>query len=252
MTDKNPVILITGAGSGIGRAVAEKFAAKGYSVVATGRRLEALEDTLQQLPGDGDRHLAVSCDIGKPDQVNQLFTSIEDRYGRLDLLFNNAGRFTPAMAIEDISYEQWQETVDANLTGAFLCCQGAIRLMKKQQPQGGRIINNGSISAQAPRPMSAPYTSTKHAITGLTKSISLDCRPYHIACGQIDIGNAETPMTKKFSKGVPQANGQIAAEPVIDVHIVADAVYHMADLPLDANVQFMTIMATTMPFVGRG
>ena len=252
MTDKKPVILITGAGSGIGRAVADKFAAEGYSVVATGRTLETLEDTLQQLPGESDSHLAVACDIGKPDQVNRLFASIEERYGRLDVLFNNAGRFTPAMAIEDLPYEQWQETIDANLTGAFLCCQGAIRLMKKQQPQGGRIINNGSISAQAPRPMSAPYTSTKHAITGLTKSISLDCRPYRIACGQIDIGNAETPMTKKFSQGVPQANGQIAAEPVIDVQIVANAVYQMADLPLDANVQFMTIMATTMPFIGRG
>ncbi len=252
MTEKSPVILITGAGSGIGRAVAEKFAAEGYSVVATGRRLEPLEDTLQQLAGERDKHLAITCDIGKPGQVDQLFDSLEARYGRLDVLFNNAGRFTPAMAIEDLSYEQWQETVDANLTGAFLCCQGAIRLMKKQQPQGGRIINNGSISAQAPRPMSAPYTSTKHAITGLTKSISLDCRPYRIACGQIDIGNAETPMTRKMPQGVPQANGEIAAEPVIDVQLVADAVYQMADLPLDANVQFMTIMATTMPFIGRG
>lgn len=252
MTDTNPVILITGAGSGIGRAVASKFAGQGYSVVATGRNLETLEQTLQQLPGDIDKHLAISCDIGKPDQVGQLFARLEAQYGRLDVLFNNAGRFTPAMPIEDLSYEQWQETVDANLTGTFLCCQAAIRLMKKQQPQGGRIINNGSISAQSPRPMSAPYTSTKHAITGLTKSISLDCRPYRIACGQIDIGNAETPMTRKMPKGVPQANGEIAAEPVIDVQIVADAVYQMADLPLDANVQFMTIMATTMPFIGRG
>ncbi len=252
MAPSKPVILITGAGSGIGQAVAVKFAAEGYAVVATGRRLETLEQTLDSLQGDAGDHLALSCDIGKPDQVERLFAGIEEKYGRLDVLFNNAGRFTPAMAIEDLSFEQWQDTLDANLTGAFLCSQGAIRLMKKQQPQGGRIINNGSISSQAPRPMSAPYTSTKHAITGLTKCISLDCRPYSIACGQIDIGNAETPMTKKFSQGVPQANGDIAPEPVIDVTIVANAVYQMADLPLDANVQFMTIMATTMPFIGRG
>ena len=252
MAPSKPVMLITGAGSGIGQAVAVKFAAEGYAVVATGRRLETLEQTLDSLQGDAGDHLALSCDIGKPDQVERLFAGIEEKYGRLDVLFNNAGRFTPAMAIEDLSFEQWQDTLDANLTGAFLCSQGAIRLMKKQQPQGGRIINNGSISSQAPRPMSAPYTSTKHAITGLTKCISLDCRPYSIACGQIDIGNAETPMTKKFSQGVPQANGEIAPEPVIDVTIVANAVYQMADLPLDANVQFMTIMATTMPFIGRG
>ncbi len=252
MTDIKPVVLITGAGSGIGRAVAIKFAAEGYTVVATGRNLDTLQATLELCAGGAKEHLAVACDIGKPEQVTELFSTLEDRLGRLDVLFNNAGKFTPAVAIEDLTFDQWQSTVDANLTGAFLCCQGAIRLMKKQQPQGGRIINNGSISAQVPRPMSAPYTSTKHAITGLTKSISLDCRPYRIACGQIDIGNAATPMTRKMPQGVPQANGDVVPEPVIDVEIVADAVYRMADLPLDANVQFMTIMATTMPFIGRG
>ena len=252
MALNKPVVLITGAGSGIGQAVAVKFATEGYSVVASGRRMETLEETLARLAGEQDDHLAVSCDIGIPRQVDHMFAEIEEKYGRLDVLFNNAGIFIPATAIEDISFEQWQQTLDANLTGAFLCCQGAIRLMKKQQPQGGRIINNGSISAHAPRPMSTPYTTTKHAITGLTKCISLDCRPYHIACGQIDIGNAETPMTRKMTEGVPQANGQIAPEPVMDINIVANAVYQMADLPLDANVQFMTIMATTMPYIGRG
>lgn len=252
MNQIKPVVLITGAGSGIGQAVAIKFAAQGYAIVATGRNLDNLEETLLQCNGEPGDHLAMSCDIGKPDQVERLFVAIEAKFGRLDVLFNNAGRFTPAVAIEDLTFDQWQSTVDANLTGAFLCCQGAIRMMKRQQPQGGRIINNGSISAKAPRPMSAPYTATKHAITGLTKSISLDCRPYRIACGQIDIGNAETPMTKKMPQGVPQANGEVLPEPVIDVDIVANAVYQMADLPLEANVQFITLMATTMPFIGRG
>jgi NAD(P)-dependent dehydrogenase (short-subunit alcohol dehydrogenase family) len=246
------VALVTGAGSGIGRAVCHALFNDGYSVVLAGRHLDALQDTVELAKVDLARTLCVPTDVGKPDQVINLFTQAGETFGRLDLLFNNAGSFTPGIPMEELSYEQWQATVDVNLTGPFLCSQQAIRMMKAQTPKGGRIINNGSISAHAPRPFSAPYTSTKHAITGLTKSISLDCRNHNIACGQIDIGNAATPMTKAMPKGVPQANGERVAEPVMDVEHVAQAVLQMAALPLDTNIQFMTIMATKMPYIGRG
>ena len=252
MSDTLKVALVTGAGSGIGRAVCHALLAADYSVVLAGRRLEALEETVASSGCDSSLSLCVSTDVGKPEAVADLFAKIESKFGRLDLLFNNAGSFTPGIPMEDLTYEQWQQTVDVNLTGPFLCAQRAIRLMKSQQPKGGRIINNGSISAHTPRPMSAPYTSTKHAITGLTKSISLDCREHNIACGQIDIGNAATPMTEAMPKGVPQASGARAVEPVMDVKHVADAVVQMASLPLDTNVLFMTIMANRMPYVGRG
>jgi NAD(P)-dependent dehydrogenase (short-subunit alcohol dehydrogenase family) len=246
------VALVTGAGSGIGRAVCLSLLGAGYSVVLAGRRLEPLQETVVLSKADVARTLCVPTDVGKPEPVRRLFAEAEARFGRLDLLFNNAGSFTPGIAMEDLTYEQWQQTVDVNLTGPFLCAQQAIRMMKAQTPKGGRIINNGSISAHAPRPFSAPYTATKHAITGLTKSISLDCRNDNIACGQIDIGNAATPMTQAMPKGVPQANGERLPEPVMDVEHVAEAVLHMASLPLETNVQFMTIMATRMPFIGRG
>ena len=252
MAKESPIALVTGAGSGIGRAVCHSLLHAGYCVVLAGRRLEPLQESVSLAGVDADRTLCVPTDVGKPEPVRSLFEQIESRFGRLDLLFNNAGSFTPGIPLEDLSYEQWQQAVDVNLSGPFLCAQQAIRMMKAQDPQGGRIINNGSISAHAPRPMSAPYTSTKHAITGLTKSISLDCRNYNIACGQIDIGNAATPMTEAMPKGVPQANGERVPEPVMDVAHVADAVLHMASLPLDTNVQFMTIMATRMPYIGRG
>ena len=252
MNNETPVALVTGAGTGIGRAVCQALFNAGYAVVLAGRRLEPLQETVALADVDVGRTLCVPTDVGKPEPVRSLFEKIESRFGRLDLLFNNAGSFTPGIPLEELSYEQWQQTVDVNLTGPFLCAQQAIRMMKAQDPQGGRIINNGSISAHAPRPMSAPYTSTKHAITGLTKSISLDCRNYNIACGQIDIGNAATPMTEAMPKGVPQANGERVPEPVMDVAHVAQAVLHMATLPLDTNVQFMTIMATRMPYIGRG
>ena len=248
----NKVALVTGAGTGIGRAVSLALLEHDYSLVLSGRRMEPLQETASMSDAAPARILCTSCDVGKPDQVKALFEQLETQFGRLDLLFNNAGLFTPAVPMEELSYEQWQAVVDANLTGPFLCSQQAIRMMKAQLPQGGRIINNGSISAQVPRPFSAPYTSTKHAMTGLTRSFSLDGRAFNIACGQIDIGNAETPMTKSMPKGVPQANGEIAAEPVMDVAHVARAVLQMAQLPLEANVQFMTIMATTMPYIGRG
>jgi NAD(P)-dependent dehydrogenase (short-subunit alcohol dehydrogenase family) len=252
MNNDTPVALVTGAGTGIGRAVSKALFGAGYAVVLAGRRLEPLQETAA-LAGVGDeRSLCVPTDVGRPDEVRQLFARAEAKFGRLDLLFNNAGSFTPGVPMEELSYEQWQQTVDVNLTGPFLCAQQAIRIMKAQSPQGGRIINNGSISAHAPRPFSAPYTATKHAITGLTKSISLDCRNDNIACGQIDIGNAATPMTEAMPKGVPQANGERKPEPVMDVEHVAEAVLHMASLPLDTNVQFMTIMATRMPYIGRG
>jgi NAD(P)-dependent dehydrogenase (short-subunit alcohol dehydrogenase family) len=252
MKTEPQVALITGAGSGIGRAVCHSLLDAGYSVVLVGRRLEPLQETVSLSGADADRTLCVPTDVGKPEPDKMLFAEAEARFGRLDLLFNNAGSFTPGIPLEELSYEQWQQTVDVNLTGPFLCAQQAIRIMKAQDPQGGRIINNGSISATSPRPFSAPYTSTKHAITGLTKSISLDCRNDNIACGQIDIGNAATPMTRAMPKGVPQANGERVPEPVMDVEHVARAVLQMASLPLDTNVQFMTIMATRMPFIGRG
>ncbi len=252
MSESQKVALVTGAGTGIGRAVCIALLSDGYSVVLAGRRLQPLQETVALAAADAARSLCVPTDVGKPDEVRELFSQAAAAFGRLDLLFNNAGSFTPGIPLEELSYEQWQSTVDVNLTGPFLCAQQAIRIMKSQDPKGGRIINNGSISAHAPRPFSAPYTSTKHAITGLTKSISLDCRNDNIACGQIDIGNAATPMTEAMPKGVPQANGERAVEPVMDVVHVADAVLQMAALPLDTNVQFMTIMATKMPYIGRG
>ena len=246
------VALVTGAGTGIGRAVCLALLDDGYSVVLAGRRLEPMQETVSLAGVDSARTLCVPTDVGNPNQVKELYAKVEATFARLDLLFNNAGSFTPGIPLEELSYEQWQNTVDVNLTGPFLCAQQAIRIMKAQKPGGGRIINNGSISAHAPRPFSAPYTSTKHAITGLTKSISLDCRHDNIVCSQIDIGNAATPMTEAMPKGVPQANGERAVEPVMDVGHVARAVLQMASLPLDTNVQFMTIMANKMPYIGRG
>lgn len=248
----NKVALVTGAGSGIGRAIAIQLASDGYSMVLAGRRREPLEETAKLAQAEAGRVLVCPSDVGNPQDVTALFEATEKQFGRLDLLFNNAGIFTPAASIEDVSIEHWQAAINVNLTGAFLCTQQAIRLMKRQQPRGGRIINNGSISSHVPRPRSATYTATKHAITGLTKITSLDGRQYDIACGQIDIGNASTEMTDKMQKGILQANGTVAVEPTMDVQHVARAVSYMASLPLDANVQFMTIMATNMPFIGRG
>ncbi len=244
--------LVTGGGVGIGKASALALARAGWNVALTGRRLEPLQAAAREIEALGRRASAFSCDVGDPDAVLKLFTQVENAFGRLDLLFNNAGVSAPAVPMEELSFAQWKAVVDANLTGAFLCAQGAIRIMKRQQPQGGRSINNGSISAHAPRPMSAPYTATKHAITGLTKSIALDGRPFDIVCGQIDVGNALTDMAYKMTQGVPQADGRIAVEPTMDVEDVAAAVVHMASLPLTTNVLGMTIMASKMPFVGRG
>ncbi|MBS0434608.1 MAG: SDR family oxidoreductase [Proteobacteria bacterium] len=253
MSNTSRVALVTGAGSGIGRACALALHAAGYHVVLAGRRLDALEQTIAQAgTGSAAKLLAVPTDVGDPASVKALFAKTEETFGRLDLLFNNAGMGAPAVPMEELSVEQWKAVVDVNLTGPFLCTQAAIRLMKSQNPQGGRIINNGSISAYAPRPFSAPYTATKHAISGLTRSTALDCRRYNIACGQIDIGNAATEMTERMAAGVIQADGSTRVEPRMNVKHVADAVVHMASLPLDANVLFMTVMATNMPFVGRG
>jgi len=246
------VALVTGAGSGIGRAVAEALALDGYAVVLAGRRAEALEATARAVTVAGGSALAVPTDVSDPASVRALFARAHDEFGRLDLLFNNAGLGAPPIPLEDLGFEQWKAVVDTNLTGAFLCTQEAIRLMKSQDPRGGRIINNGSISAHVPRPNSAPYTATKHAITGLTRSTSLDGRQHDIACGQIDIGNAATEMTEPMTRGVQQASGSVEIEPRMDVRHVASAVVYMASLPLDANVQFMTLMATKMPFIGRG
>jgi len=244
------VALVTGAGSGIGRAVAEALA--DYAMVLAGRRADALEATARAVTVAGGKALPVPTDVSDPASVRALFAKAQSEFGRLDLLFNNAGVGAPPIPLEDLSFEQWKAVVDTNLTGAFLCTQEAIRLMKGQDPRGGRIINNGSISAHVPRPNSAPYTATKHAITGLTRSTSLDGRQYDIACGQIDIGNAATEMTEPMTKGVQQAHGTVEVEPRMDVQHVASAVVYMAGLPLDANVQFMTVMATKMPFIGRG
>jgi NAD(P)-dependent dehydrogenase (short-subunit alcohol dehydrogenase family) len=243
------IALITGAGTGIGRAVATTLARAGWRTVLTGRRVEKLE---QAAAAAGPNALAVACDISRPEQVERLFERIREEFGRLDLLFNNAGMGYKSTTIDEIPVEVWHDVVDVNLTGSFLCARAAFAMMRRQQPMGGRIINNGSISAHAPRPGSVPYTTTKHAITGLTKTLALDGRPFDIACGQIDIGNALTEMVAPMMQGVPQANGEIAVEAVMDVNRVADAVLHMASLPLDANVLFMTVMATKMPFVGRG
>ncbi|MFD9305238.1 SDR family oxidoreductase [Streptomyces sp. NPDC060048] len=247
--------VVTGAGSGIGRSVALALAAAGWSVAVAGRRVEPLEDTARaaRAAGNDADVLCVRADVSDPEDVAALFRTVQEHFGRLDLLFNNAGTFGPAgVALEDITYEAWRSVVDVNLTGAFLCAQAAFRVMKAQDPQGGRIINNGSISAHVPRPNSIAYTATKHAMTGLTKSLSLDGRPYRIACGQIDIGNAATEMTERMQTGILQANGQLAVEPVMDAADVARTVLHMAELPLGANVQFATVMATAMPYIGRG
>ena len=248
----NRIALVTGAGSGIGRAASLALQDAGYSVVLAGRRADALEKTAAMAHPNGGRMLAVPTDIGQPAAVDALFAKTRQEFGRLDVLFNNAGIGAPGVLLEDLAFEAWSAVVNVNLTGAFLCAQAAFRIMKDQEPRGGRIINNGSISAHAPRPNSAPYTATKHAITGLTKCLSLDGRKYDIACGQIDIGNAATEMTDRMTKGVPQANGTKMVEPRMDVRHVADAVLYMANLPLDANVQFITVMATKMPLVGRG
>jgi NAD(P)-dependent dehydrogenase (short-subunit alcohol dehydrogenase family) len=251
MMTKDKIALVTGAGSGIGRHTALALLDDGYCVALAGRRLDALKQTAQ-LAEDSERALPVATDVTDPDSVCSLFARVEEAYGRLDLLFNNAGTGAPSVPLEDLTIEQWRSVVDVNLTGVFLCTQSAIRMMKNQKPMGGRIINNGSISAQSPRPNSAPYTATKHAITGMTKSTSLDGRKYNIACGQIDIGNAATDMTARMADGVPQADGSMGVEPTMDVSNVARSIVHMASLPLDANVQFMTVMATKMPLVGRG
>ena len=246
------VAVVTGAGSGIGRAVSLALLGAGWSVALAGRRAELLDETASLAGDAAPRALACPTNVADPASVAALFEAVKARFRRLDLLFNNAGTGAPPVPLEELSVEHWKRVVDINLTGAFLCTQGAFRLMKDQSPQGGRIINNGSISAHVPRPRSVAYTATKHAITGLTRSTSLDGRAYGIACGQIDIGNAGTEMTRAMSKGVMQADGSIAAEPVMDVSAVADAVLYMAGLPLEANVQFMTVMATDMPFIGRG
>jgi NAD(P)-dependent dehydrogenase (short-subunit alcohol dehydrogenase family) len=246
------IALVTGAGTGIGKASALALLRAGYGVVLAGRRAELLEKAVADAGERGADALTVPANVADPASVKALFAAAFARFGRLDVLFNNAGGGTPPVPLEDLTYEQWKNTVDVNLTGAFLCTQEAFRIMKAQSPRGGRIINNGSISAHAPRPFTAPYTATKHAITGLTKSTSLDGRAYDIACGQIDIGNAATEMTERMARGILQANGQMMVEPRMDVNLVADAVVHMASLPLEANVQFMTIMATKMPYVGRG
>jgi NAD(P)-dependent dehydrogenase (short-subunit alcohol dehydrogenase family) len=246
------VAIVTGAGSGIGKAAAQALAREGYLVVFAGRREESLRQAVLELGGPAPRGLVVPTDVTDPASVRHLFERTKEVLGRLDLLFNNAGISAPDVPLDELTFEQWRTVVDTNLTGAFLCTQQAFAIMKTQTPRGGRIINNGSISASVPRPRSAPYTSTKHAITGLTKSTSLDGRQYDIACGQIDIGNAATDLTAKMTQGVPQANGQVAVEPVMDVDHVARAIVYMAGLPLAANVQFMTVMATKMPFIGRG
>jgi len=246
------VALVTGGGTGIGKAAAKALLQAGYQVVITGRNLDKLQTALKDIGGTDANTLAVTSDVGDPDSVQQLFASLKAKFGRIDVLFNNAGTASPPIPMEELSYTQWMNVVNANLTGSFLCAQEAMRMMKAQSPKGGRIINNGSISANTPRPFSAPYTATKHAITGLTKSIALDGRADRIACSQIDIGNAATDMTQVISKGVIQADGSLKAEPTMDVDHVGQAVVQIANLPLESNILFMTIMATTMPYVGRG
>jgi NAD(P)-dependent dehydrogenase (short-subunit alcohol dehydrogenase family) len=252
MSQAERVAIITGAGSGIGRAVALAFLADGYHVALAGRRREALEETVKRADDAVARALVQPTDVADPASVAALFARVKDRWGRLDVLFNNAGQSAPPVPLEDLTFAQWKAVVDVNLTGMFVCMQEAFRVMKAQTPRGGRIINNGSISAYTPRPNSAPYTSTKHAVLGLTKCGSLDGRKHDIAVGQIDIGNAATEMTERMAQGILQANGELAVEPRMDVRHVANAVLHMASLPLEANVQYMTVMATAMPYVGRG
>jgi len=244
--------MVTGAGSGIGKGVAIALGREGYAMALAGRRKEALEETAAAINSAGSQSLVVPTDVTDPAAVSELFAKTKEMFGRLDLLFNNAGISTRATPIEDLTYEQWRKGIDTNLTGTFLCTQEAFKIMKNQEPRGGRIINNGSISAHAPRPNSAPYTASKHGVTGLTKVTSLDGRKYDIACGQIDIGNALTEMAERMTRGVPQANGTVAVEPTMSTADVARAVVYMASLPLEANVQFMTVMATKMPFIGRG
>lgn len=252
MPANEKIAIITGAGSGVGRATAKALLDEGYSVVLAGRRLDALEQTLAQAGPAAARALAVPTDVTDTGSVHALFEKTRERFGRLDLLFNNAGTNVPAIPLEELTVEQWRRVIDVNLTGAFFCTQEAFKVMKAQNPRGGRIINNGSISAYVPRPNSAPYTASKHGITGLTRATALDGRKYDIACGQIDIGNAQTEMTQRMKQGVLQARGDLAVEPTMDVNNVARAVVYMGSLPLDANVLFMTVMATQMPFVGRG
>ena len=252
MANTGRVALVTGAGSGIGRAAALALQAAGYSVALAGRRAAELEKTAARASSSGGKVLVAPSDVSQPESVTALFAKIKSEFGRLDVLFNNAGANVPATPIDELPFESWSMIVNVNLTGSFLCAQAAFRLMKEQDPRGGRIINNGSISAYAPRPLQTPYTATKHAITGLTKSLSLEGRKYDIVCGQIDIGNAATEMTERMTAGVLQANGSIMVEPRMNVQHVADTIVHMANLPLDANVQFVTIMAAKMPFVGRG
>lgn len=252
MASNNKVAVVTGAGTGIGRAAALAFLNDGYRVALAGRRSELLEETVKLAGANAKQALVVPTDVTKADAVGALFAKVKQVFDRVDVLFNNAGGNAPGVPFEELSYEQWQAVVDVNLTGMFLCAQAAFRMMKEQKPHGGRIINNGSISAHAPRPGSAPYTTTKHGVTGLTKTLSLDGRAYDIACGQIDIGNAVTPMTERMAQGVRQANGTLAPEPRMPVEYCGSAVLFMANLPLDVNVQFMTIMATKMPFIGRG
>jgi NAD(P)-dependent dehydrogenase (short-subunit alcohol dehydrogenase family) len=252
MGSQNKVAMVTGAGSGIGKQCVFALVNDGYNVVLVGRRPDALASTIAEADAPTGKMLAVPTDVGNPDEVAALFSQTKTIFGRLDLLFNNAGTGAPAVLLEDLTYEQWKTVVDVNLTGSFLCTKEAFKMMKHQTPRGGRIINNGSVSAQVPRPNSAPYTATKHAITGLTRSTSLDGRKYDIACGQIDIGNAATEMTERMNVGVPQANGTMLAEPRMNADHVAQALLYMDSLPLDANVQFMTVMATKMPYIGRG
>ncbi len=252
MAENSKIALVTGAGSGIGKHTVLAFLKHNYTVILTGRRLNPLKTVIEQAGVAEDRAIAVACDVSDPLSVSALFAEIEQRFGRLDILFNNAGVNLPTIPIGELTFEQWKNMIDINLNGAFLCTRAAFNLMAKQEPQGGRIINNGSISAHVPRPGSAPYTASKHAITGLTKSTSLDGRAFNIACSQIDIGNAASDMTTRMVEGILQPNGTMAPEPTMDVQHVANAVVHMAALPLDTNVQFMTLMATTMPYIGRG
>ncbi|MCE5265110.1 MAG: SDR family oxidoreductase [Deltaproteobacteria bacterium] len=251
MGSNQKVAVVTGAGTGIGRATALALLKEGYRVVLVGRRAELLEKAVAEA-GAGQRALAVPADVSDPESVRSLFQKTRAAFGRIDLLFNNAGVNVAGVLFEDLTYEQWKSVVDTNLTGMFLCAQAAFRMMKDQEPRGGRIINTGSVSSHVPRPDSAPYTATKHGVTGLTRSISLDGRKYDIACGQIDVGNALTEMSARIATGVKQANGEMAPEPMMDVQNIADAVVLMAGLPITANVQFMTIMATKMPLIGRG
>ncbi|MEC7836498.1 MAG: SDR family oxidoreductase [Chloroflexota bacterium] len=252
MSSNDKVALVTGAGTGIGKSSVLQLLGDGYSVVLAGRRVEPLEETISEAGVDDSRAIAVPTDVGNPESVANLFEKAEATFGRLDVLFNNAGIGSPRMNMEDLPVEDWQRVVDTNLTGSFVCAQHAIRIMKNQSPQGGRIINNGSISAYTPRPDAVAYTATKHAITGLTKQISLDGRKYNIACSQVDVGNAATPMTARMQGGVLQANGETMAEPTFNVEHVGETVLYISNLPLDANIQFVTIMATQMPYVGRG